>query len=322
MGKQLGSKLSSAFVVCAGMLAQPALAAWPNDKPIELVVGFSPGGGTDLMARNLARFMEKRLGDSARVVVINKPGSGGGIAANYLQHAKPDGYTLGIVNVPGYIFLPLSGKTSYQPENIQLIARIIDDPTMLVANRDAGKPLTLEAFIEQSKKTPFSIAHSGDGTTGHLALLELGQQAGFKFTSIPFKGAGDSKVALLGKHVDYMMVTTGEAFEVGQSGTPMVGVGLWSKKPAANGVPTLDAQGYDLQMSSERGIAGPLELPADIAKRIQDAVEATMKDPQFQAAGKADVPVLAFLPGKEWDQQLKQLTIRMKALVKMMESSP
>ena len=292
-----------------------------NDKPIELVVGFAPGGGTDVMARNLARFMEKRLGESARIVVVNKPGSGGGIAASYVQHAAPDGYTLGMINVPGYIFLPMYTKTPYQPDQIRLIARIVDDPAMLVANRDAGKPTTLKEFIAASKKTPFSIGHSGDGTTGHLGMLELGQQAGFQFMSIPFKGVGEAKTALLGKHVDYVMMTTGEGLEVGQPGTPLVGVALWGTKRAANNVPTLVEQGYDLQISSERGIGGPLALPDDIAQRVQDAVESTMNDPQFLEAGKADAPVLAFLPGKQWDQRLKQLSERMKALVELMKAA-
>lgn len=317
----MGKSLINLLLACASGLSLPAWAAWPNDKPIELVVGFAPGGGTDVMARNLARFMEKRLGESARIVVINKPGSSGEIAANYIQHAAPDGYTLGMINVPGYIFLPMFRKTSYQPEHIRLIARIIDDPAMLVANRDAGKPLTLKAFIEQSQKTPFSIGHSGEGTTGHLGMLELGEQADFRFTSIPFKGNGESKIALLGNHVDYVMMTTGEALEVGQPGTPLVGVALWGAQRAANGVPTLAEQGYDLKIASERGISGPLNLPDDIAQRVQDAVEATLKDPEFLAAGKADAPVLAFLPGKEWDQQLRQLGKRMKALVDVMAGS-
>ncbi|MBV7483301.1 tripartite tricarboxylate transporter substrate binding protein [Bordetella sp. BOR01] len=317
----MGKTLGSVMLVCAGMLSQTAMAAWPDDKPIELVVGFAPGGGTDVMARNLARFMEKRLGESARIVVVNKPGSGGEIAANYIQHAKPDGYTLGMINVPGYIFLPMYRKTSYQPDQIRLIARIVDDPAMLVANRDAGKPVTLQDFIAQSKQTAFSVGHSGDGTTGHLGMLELGRDAGFQFTSIPFKGNGEAKASLLGQHVDYVMMTTGEALEVGQPGTPLVGVALWGAKRAANGVPTLAEQGYNLQISSERGIGGPLNLPDDIAKRVQDAVQATMKDPEFLKAGKADAPVLAFLPGAQWNQQLQELGKRMKALVDLMGSA-
>lgn len=314
MGKTLGSIL----LVSAGMLSQPAMAAWPNDRPIELVVGFAPGGGTDVMARNLARFMEKRLGESARIVVVNKPGSGGEISANYIQHAKPDGYTLGMVNIPGFIFQPMYRKTSYHPDQIRLIARIVDDPIMLVANRDAGKPVTLKEFIAQSKKTPFSIGHSGEGTTGHLGMLELGRDAGFQFMSIPFKGNGEAKTALLGKHVDYVMMTTGEVLELGQPGVPLTGVAIWADKRAANNVPTLAEQGYDLKISSERGIAGPLGLPDDIAQRVQDAVEATMKDPGFLEAGKADAPVLAFLPGKQWGQELQQLGQRMKTLVGLM----
>ncbi|MET1114102.1 MAG: tripartite tricarboxylate transporter substrate-binding protein, partial [Comamonas sp.] len=151
MKKHLG-KLAIASV--SALTWCTSWAAWPADKPIELVVGFAPGGGTDVMARVLARFVEKQLGDGARIVVINKPGSAGELAASYVQNAKPDGYTLGMINVPGYTFLPMYRKTSYQPERIRLIARIVDDPAMLVANKESGKPMTLDAFIQAAKKEP------------------------------------------------------------------------------------------------------------------------------------------------------------------------
>ncbi|MCD0502925.1 tripartite tricarboxylate transporter substrate binding protein [Bordetella petrii] len=314
--------LLAAMAAGAALLPYSAQAAWPNDKPIELVVGFAPGGGTDVMARNLARFMEKRLGESARIVVVNKPGSGGEIAANYVQHAPPDGYTLGMINVPGYVFLPMYRKTSYQPENIRLIARIVDDPAMLVGNRGANTPTTMQDFIAAAKKAPgsLSVGHSGEGTTGHIGMLELGRQAGFEFTSIPYKGNGEAKAALLGKHLDYVMMTTGEALELGQPGSQLVGVALWAPKRAANNVPTLAEQGYDLRISSERGIGGPGGLPDDIARRVQDAVEQTMKDPGFLEAGKADAPVLAFLPGAQWEQELAKLRERLKPLIGLMGS--
>lgn len=297
-----------------------ASAAWPDDRPIELVVGFAPGGGTDVMARNLARFMEKRLGPQARIVVVNKPGSSGEISAHYLQQSKPDGYTLGMINVPGYVFIPMYRKTSYDPAQIRPLARIVDDPAMLVANRSAGTPLSLTDFIEASKKSPsgFSVGHSGDGTTGHIGMLELGRAAGITFTSIPFKGNGEAKSALIGKHVDYVMMTTGEALEINQPGTPLAGVALWSDKRAANGVPTATEQGYKVFASSERGIAAPRGLPDDIAQKIQDAVEQTMKDPGFLEAGRADAPVLAFLPGALWEKELDTLRRRLEPMVGMM----
>jgi tripartite-type tricarboxylate transporter receptor subunit TctC len=303
-----------------GLLTPPAFAAWPNDKPIELVVGFSPGGGTDVMARVRGRFVEKRLGDGARIVVINKPGSGGEIAAAHVQNAKPDGYTLGMVNVPGYVFLPMVRKTMYQPEQIRLIARLVDDPAMLVATRDGGKPQTLGSFIDQARKAPnsLSVGHSGDGTTGHLGILDLQRKAGIAVNSIPFKGMGDAKVALLGGHVDYLMMTTGEALEVAQPGGRLVGAALWAPKRVANQVPTAVEQGHDVRSSSERGIGAPLALPDDIARRLEDAIAQTLKDPAFLEAAKADAPVLAFLPGAEWARQLVDLRARLQPLVPLM----
>ncbi|MFT3814955.1 MAG: tripartite tricarboxylate transporter substrate binding protein [Acidovorax sp.] len=299
---------------------QAAFAAWPGDKPIELVVGFAPGGGTDNMARLLARFVEKRLGNGAKIVVVNKPGSAGELAATYVQRAKPDGYTLGIVNVPGYVFLPMYRKTAYQPENIRLLARVVDDPAMLVANKEAGKPLTMKALVEAAKKAPdgFSVGHAGEGTTGHLGLLELGRQTGIKLNSIPFKGASEAKTALLGGHVDYVAITTGEALDVSQPGSKLTGVAVWSGKRAANQVPTAAEQGYDLRISSERGVAAPRALPDSVARSLEEAIAQALKDPAFVEAAKADAPVLAFLPGAEWEQHLQELRVRLKPLVGLM----
>src|SRR3954447_738833 len=84
-----------------------AWAAWPDDKPIEVVVGFAPGGGTDLLARKLGPFLKKQLGDKAQFIVINKAGAAGEIASSYIAKAKPDGYTIGFVNVPSFLYLPM-----------------------------------------------------------------------------------------------------------------------------------------------------------------------------------------------------------------------
>ncbi len=214
------------------MLSASVQAAWPNDKPIELIVGFAPGGGTDVMARVLARHMEKRLGEGAKILVVNKPGSGGEVAAAYVQSAKPDGYTLGMINVPGYVFLPMYRKTAYQPENIRLIARLVDDPAMLVANKDSGKPLSLSEFVQ-----------------------------------------------------------------------------------AANNAPTAAEQGFDVQISSERGIGAPRALPDDIAQKLEDAIAQTLKDPAFLDAAKADAPVLALMPGAEWEKRLQGMRQNLQPLI-------
>ncbi|MET1115373.1 MAG: tripartite tricarboxylate transporter substrate binding protein, partial [Comamonas sp.] len=212
---------------------------------------------------------------------------------------------------------------SYQPERIRLIARIVDDPAMLVANKESGKPMTLDAFIQAAKKEPnsLSIGHSGEGTTGHLGMLELAQKAGIKFSSIPYKGMGEAKTALMGGHIDYVMMTTGEGLEVSQPGSRLAGVALWASKRVANQVPTTAEQGYELKASSERGIGAPRGIPDDIARRLQESIEQSLRNSAFLEAAKADAPVLAFLPGEEWERHLQELRARLAPLVEQMRRS-
>ena len=151
-------------------------AAWPDDQTIELVVGFAPGGGTDLMARALVPFVEKKLGGKARIVVVNKPGAGGEISSTYIARAKPDGYTIGFINVPGFVFIPMYKQSTYQTDDLKIIARVVDDPAVLVARKNS-KYKTLPDILEALKKDPgsLSFATSGRGTSGHQALLKIEQ---------------------------------------------------------------------------------------------------------------------------------------------------
>ena len=167
-------KLKPAALAIALASTLPAWAAWPDDKPIEVVVGFAAGGGTDLLARKLLPFVQKRLGPKAQFVVQNKPGAAGEIANAYVARAKADGYTLAVVNVPGFLFLPMTRKTQYQVGDFQLIARVVDDPTVMVTKSD-NKTNSFQALLAALKQNPGSLAfgHNGTGTNGDLALQLL-----------------------------------------------------------------------------------------------------------------------------------------------------
>ncbi|MHA7685716.1 tripartite tricarboxylate transporter substrate binding protein [Cupriavidus sp. PET2-C1] len=284
-----------------------AMAAWPDDRPIELVVGFAPGGGTDQMARLLAPFVSKRLSPNARIVVTNKPGAAGELAVMHVVRAKPDGYTLGIVNVPGFIFVPMYKDAQYKADDVRLIARLVDDPTVLVARKDSQFK-DLSGVVLALKKQPgsLSFAHSGVGTNGHIALEQIQKVAGVQANSIPFKGAAEVKTALLGKHVDFTFMSVGEMRELSLAGGPFKGVAQMSKTrlAAIGSVPTALEAGVPVAMSSERGVAAPAQVPADIAHRLETAIEESLRDPAFIAAAKNDAPVLAYLPGKAWTTAL------------------
>lgn len=146
-----------AAAVLLSVLSAPSVAAWPDDQTIELVVGFAPGGGTDLMARALVPFLEKKLGGKTRIVVVNKPGAGGEISTTYLARAKPDGYTVGFINVPGFVFIPMYKQATYSTDDVRIIARVVDDPAVLMVREDA-KFKTIPAIIEALKKDPKSLS--------------------------------------------------------------------------------------------------------------------------------------------------------------------
>ncbi|MFT0546370.1 tripartite tricarboxylate transporter substrate binding protein [Allopusillimonas ginsengisoli] len=294
-----------------------AQAAWPNDKPIEVIVGFSPGGGTDVMARLIARFAEKRLPD-ARFVVVNKPGAGGTIAFAAIARAAPDGYTIGMINAPGFNFLPLYKPTQYKPEDLRLIARVVEDPIVIYAKRDSDVPKSLSGIVEALKEKPESLSfgYSGDGTVGHIGLMQMEQLAEFEANAIPFKGGADSRSALIGGHISYALLTTGEVPDATSADSPFIAVAQLAQNRSENfdTVPTANEEGVDVSIASERGFAAPKDTPPEITKRLEALLKEILKDPEFVAAATADAPVLAFEPGDEWAAQLKKDTNALRPL--------
>ncbi|KRA02051.1 MAG: tripartite tricarboxylate transporter substrate binding protein [Achromobacter sp.] len=299
-------------ILVAGALALAASvahAAWPDDRPIELVVGFAPGGGTDVMARLVAQHMEKRLGGKARIIVINKPGAGGEIAVRYVAAARPDGYTLGMINAPGFVYLPVSKGAKYKPEDIRLIARLVDDPLLFIKRRGSSAPDDLPALVAKLKQSPESLSfgHSGDGTTGHLALMDMERSQNVRGTSVPFKGGGDIRLGILGDHIDYGLITVSEVPELADPKGPFEAIAIASDK-RHNAIPTAAESGVTLRYSSERGMGGPATLPDAIRDKLEQALQDTLKDPAFLAASGRDAAVLAFQPGEEWRASLARQT--------------
>lgn len=303
-------------------LAQPAVAAWPDDKPIEIVVGFAAGGGTDLMARKLAPYIQRRLGGKAQFIVNNKPGAAGEIANAHLARAQPDGYTIGIVNVPGFLFLPMTKKTQYAPEDVRLVARVVDDPTVLVVKADSrftGLPAVVEAL--KAKPSSISFGHNGTGTNGDLALQLLTNATNAQPNEIPFKGTAAQKTDLLGGHVDVAVVSAGEVPELhgGKTGQMKVLAQFSPKRSAAlPNVPTAHEIGIPVVMSSERGFAVPKGVPDDIVRKLEAAIAEAVRDPEFAASAPGDAPVLAYLPGAQWKESLAQNVKALRALADKM----
>ena len=309
--------LAIAAITTTLLAAAPSWAAWPDDRPIEVVVGFAPGGGTDLMARKLLPFVQKRLSPKAQFIVVNKPGAAGELANAYAARAKPDGYTLAVVNMPSFFFVPMTKKSQYQAEDFQLIARVVDDPTVL-AVRSGSKLASLQALVEQSKREPRSVSmgHNGTGTNGELAIQLLDKAAGVELNPIAYKGTAAQKTDLLGGHLDVALVSAGELPELHDGGKGQVrGLAQFTPKRSdvLPQVPTAAEAGLQILMSSERGFAAPKGVPADILQRLERAIAEALKDPEFLSAS-SDGKVISFQPGAQWQRGMEHIRTSLQPL--------
>src|SRR3954470_8119419 len=286
----------------------PALtqAGWPAGRPIEVIVGFAPGGGTDVMVRALGLFLAAEI-PGANFVVLNRPGAGGETAYVAIQSARPDGYTIGAINTPGYISVPIERKVRYDRAKIRPIARLVDDPTAFVVRRDSPFR-SLRDLIEAARRKPgtISVGSSGVGTDDHLGLTLLQAATGTEFIHAPFAGAGLVKNAVLAGHIDVAGLNLGELGNLGQDNPPLrplaaMGEARWDLMPK---VPTFREEGFDVVMTSERGLAAPRGIPEEVAVRLEEAIGRVMAKPEWlERAKQLELP-LAYLPGAKWEAQM------------------
>ncbi|WP_233234818.1 tripartite tricarboxylate transporter substrate binding protein [Bordetella sp. LUAb4] len=314
-------RLRAAAALLLAVNAAPALAEWPEDHPIQVYVGFAAGGGTDIMARTMMPFIQKHLGGKANFVIVNRPGAASEISNTSVARANPDGYTLGVVNLPAMAFVPLYKKTQYDPRKLQLVARVLSDPTILVTRKDSPyNSLGDVVAALRAKPGSLSIGHNGVGTNGHLALLQLQNVAGVKLNDIPYNGTSQSKTALLGGYIDFAAVTTGEMPDPGKEAVPLKVIAQMSDARAHSfpDVPTAREQGFDDVMPAERGFAVPAGVPAPIVAKLDAAIKATLADPDYLRKAGNDAPVLAYLGGDEWTRLIDSREATMRRLAESM----
>lgn len=290
-----------------------ALAEWPNDRPIRMIVAFAPGGSTDVMARAIEPFLEAELG--AEIVIENLPGASGEIAYTELAKSVPDGYTFSYINTPGFLSMQVQRQLGYDPASIKPIARIVDDPASIVV--PANSPFTtLEEFVQGAKDKPGAVSYgsSGVGTDDHLAIILLGTEADAVFTHIPFGGSGETRTALLGSQISSGGLNVSEYAGAETSGMRMLAHFGTERSPSLPDVPTATELGYDVFMTSERGIAAPRAVSDEISARFSAAVQAVLANPEFLKQAEALALPMAYLTGPEWEAQMPDRLARFQAI--------
>lgn len=295
------------------LAAGPAFAAWP-EKPIELVVGFAAGGGTDITARTLAVHLGKQL--DTQVVVSNKLGASGELGLAYVAKAAPDGHVIGMTNMPGLVTLPIERRTQFKPADFTYIANLVRDPSAFSVMADSQYK-NLADLIADAKARPGEISYgsTGVGTDDHLAMVLFERLTGTRLNHVPYNGAGPLRTAVLGGHVTIGGMNLGEVMPF-ESKVRILAQASPARSSLAPNVPSFNEQNVKLVFNSERGIVAPAGLPAAVQQRLTEALRAIAADPEFQKQMRQQFTEMDYVEGAAWKTRLDKATADFSALWK------
>lgn len=259
--------------------------AWP-DKPITIVVPFPPGGSTDLIARTLSAKLGEKLG-AATVVVDNKAGATGTIGAGHVARATPDGHTLFVSSLGPFVVAPHLIKTSYDAlKDFDPITVVVQAPNVLVVPAaSAHKSLAEVIAYQKAQPGKMTFASSGNGSSDHLTVELFWQQTGTTGIHVPYRGGGPVMTDLLGNQVDASFMNINTAMPQIKAGKlRALGITSAKRSPLLADVPTLEEAGVtNAGVQSWQAVAAPRGLPADVKKRLHEAIVSIIKEPATSA---------------------------------------
>src|SRR3954470_1848077 len=261
-----------------------AQSTWPN-KPVRLVVGYSPGGGNDLIARIVAAKLQDKLGQP--IVIDNKPGAQSIVAAEIVAKASPDGYTLLIApSGPMTINPAVYSKLPYDPlRDFVPVSLLAEFPLLLVVG--AEQPVkSVRELVEYARANPKLANYASSATPFQLAAELFNQRTGSSFQHIPYRGSGDAVQAVMAGQVLMTISDSGPMAGPLKAGKLRpLGITTAKRPPAFADVPTLAESGVpDMEISLWTGIVAPAGTPPEVVERLQDVIEDTIELPAVRAA--------------------------------------
>ncbi|MDT8379442.1 MAG: tripartite tricarboxylate transporter substrate binding protein [Desulfotignum sp.] len=264
--------LAVAGIFCL-IFVQPVIAAeWPN-RPVSMVVSYSPGGATDFQARIISMLAgdEKYLGQP--IVIINKPGAGGQVGWNWIvESGSKDGYTMTAYNVPHFIAQSIVYDTKYNIDSFEPVANWGADPAVFIVPEDSPFD-TLADVVEYAKTNPGKITVTGAGmfVGHHIAFLQMSKACGIKMTYIPEPGGVNAMQSVVSKKVKAGFNNLSDAFR-NQDRIKILGIADMTRHEYLPDVPTFKESGYDVDDSSVnfRGIAFPKGVPKTIIDKTAE----------------------------------------------------
>ncbi|WP_165585305.1 tripartite tricarboxylate transporter substrate binding protein [Roseococcus sp. SYP-B2431] len=296
-----------AFLLAGGALAAPgvARAAWPLDRPIEIIVPAPAASAHDAIARLVAQHLPRQI-PGARCVATNRPGAGGQIGFEALFHAPADGYTLGMVTATPLHAMAIERRPRYDPEGFTFLANIVDDPGGFWVK--ANSPWTSLADLQMAARGApgeIGIGTTGIGSDDHLLVLGFESAAEITLLHVPYASTGPIQRDLLVGTLAVGAFNASEALPLLRGrrirGLAQAGPERW---PAAGTLPTFREGGFDVTGGAARGIAAPPGLPAEITLQFELALKDMLADPGFLQEAEAQMLPLRPLVGLPYRRRM------------------
>ena len=255
-------------------------AAFP-EKPITILNSSSAGSPTDLLARQVAHHAEKHLGQP--LVVVNKPGGGGGVMFAALLNAPADGYTIGSVTAAQIAALHGPLKKEFSFDRFDFLCNVQLEPYAIAVLTESPYKTIADVVNAAKEGKNLKFGGQGTGSSMHLMMLDLSKQSGAKFTWLPYQGGAESITNLLGGHADIIATAPATVMQYVEAGQiRILGVSGKERLTYLPETPTLKESGYDIFLTQYRGFIARKGLPEDIKKQIIEAIHKGIQEPGFK----------------------------------------
>jgi tripartite-type tricarboxylate transporter receptor subunit TctC len=323
--------VSSAFAtltlwLAAIVAAGPAAAQDAGSQPVRLVVPFAAGGSADQIARLIGKSLSQRLG--VTVVVDNRAGAGGVIAAAEVARSAPDGKTFLIgSNGPLVIHRAVYAKLPYDPDDLVPVVPLVETPLLLVVRKDlpVNSLSDLKSYAGANAAKPLTMGSAGSGNITHLAGEYLSGLIGFKPAHVPFRGSTPAMVAVLSGHVDIMYDALPTSLQQAQGGgVRALAVTSARRLPELPDTPTMRELGYDVgKVTAWFGMVAPAKTPAALVAQFNAAANAALAEPEvkeklavigFQAIGGSPTEFAGFIRAEvdRWVPLARSLDVKVE----------
>jgi tripartite-type tricarboxylate transporter receptor subunit TctC len=264
--------------------AQQQDSAYPT-KPVQVIVPYAAGGGTDINARLMAHYMKKNLGQP--IAVVNRPGASGALGHREIAHTKPDGYTLGVLSYPDSAINPKGESAGFRNEDFVPLATFTRTPSVLAVQKD-GPFKTIQEFTAYAKKNPGKITVAVGGQAHKLCVILIEQAMGIDLNPVMFKSGNEAMKTLMGGHT--MAAIAASQYIAGDAESKgVLALALTGEKRLATfpNVPTFKELGHEVPIEMMRIFCVPKDVSAAIQKKLLAALVELDKDQEFVGKVKA-----------------------------------